>query len=141
MIIQHAEVVPDGTLLWMAHHTPNPPPASSGGPIWNNKWGKEAVHFFHSGSQAAGNKEVWIEYHAHFGEVLDEFLAKNMFIGEDQCVLQGTCQKYPDLCAYIQAKDVQDDYYFGLRHVLHHGRNMTTKPWQMPGAKNNQKNH
>jgi hypothetical protein len=140
MIVQHPEIVPDGTLLWMAHHAPNPPER---GPIWNNKWGKEAVHFFHSGSQAAGNKEVWIEYHVRFASVLDQFLENNLFIGEDQCVLQGTCQKYPDLCAYIAATDVADDYYFGLRYALHHGStssNMTTKPWQMPGAKKTQTN-
>jgi hypothetical protein len=129
MIIQHPEIVPDGTLLWMAHKPPNPPKS---GPIWNDKW-SEDVHYFHSGSQGAGAKEVWLEYHDHFAEVMDQFLEKDMFIGEDQCVLQGTCQKYPDLCAYIQAKDVMDDPYLGLRYALHHGSK--TKPWQMPGAK------
>jgi hypothetical protein len=129
MIIQHPEVVPNGTLLWMAHHPPNPPPS---GPIWNDKW-REKVHYFHSGSQAAGHKDVWLEYHARFAEVMDQFVERNMFIGEDQCVLQGTCQKYPDLCAYIPATDVKDNHYFGLRYALYHG--IKTKPWQMPGAK------
>jgi hypothetical protein len=130
MIIQHPEVVPNGTLLWMAHHPPNPPKS---GPIWNDKW-NEKVHYFHSGSHGAGMKEVWIKYHGHFAEVLDQFIERDMFIGEDQCVMQGTCQKYPDLCAYTPAEDVSDHRYFGLRYVLYNGHQTT--PWRMPGARN-----
>jgi hypothetical protein len=48
--------------------------------------------------------------------------------------LARTCQKYPDLCAYIPATDVKDSHYRGLWYALvHHG--IKTKPWQMPGAK------
>ena len=129
LIIQHPEVVPSGTLLWMAHHDTIPPPT---GPIWNDKF-KEKQYYFHSGSQGAGDKDVWVEYHGHFAEVLDQFLERDMFIGEDQCVLQGTCQKHPDLCAYLSYKDVGDNHYFGLRFALHHGSNKKT--WQMPGAR------
>jgi hypothetical protein len=131
MIIQHPEIVPNGTILWMAHEPPNPPKS---GPIWNDKW-NEAEHYFHSGSNGAGAKEVWIEYHNRFAEVMDQFIERDMFIGEDQCLLQGTCQKYPDLCAYLQAKDVSNDRkYFALRYALHYGHQ--SRPWQMPGAKN-----
>jgi hypothetical protein len=100
MIIQHPEVVPNGTLLWMAHHPPNPPKT---GPIWNNK-SKEKVLYIHSGSQAAGVKEVWLEYHVRFAEVMDQFLKKSMFIGEDQCILQGRVKNIPTCAPTFQPR-------------------------------------
>lgn len=126
-IMQRTELIPPKTLLWMAHHPPNAPP----NPIWNDKR-REGQYYFHSGSQSAGDKEAWIEYHQRFAETMDMFLDKNIFIGEDQCVLQGTCQRFPDLCAYVRKGDVKDNHYFGLRYLLVNGG--TYNFWRMPGA-------
>mmetsp|Transcript_17255 Transcript_17255/g.32725 ORF Transcript_17255/g.32725 Transcript_17255/m.32725 type:complete len:440 (-) Transcript_17255:2765-4084(-) len=128
-ILQHVDVIPPKTLLWMAHHPPNAPP----NPIWNDKR-SEGQYYFHSGSQGAGSKDAWLEYHQKFAETMDMFLAKDMFIGEDQCVLQGTCQRFPDLCAYVPANQVNDNHYFGLRYVLVRGGSYNF--WRMPGAAN-----
>jgi len=128
-IVQHVEVIPPKTLLWMAHHPPKAPPD----PIWNDKK-REGQYYFHSGSQGAGPKDVWLQYHQKFAETMDLFLAKDMFIGEDQCVLQGTCQRFPDLCAYVPYNQVNDNHYFGLRYVLVHGGSYNF--WRMPGAIN-----
>jgi hypothetical protein len=110
-IVQHTEIILPGTLLWMAHHPPNPPPT---GPLWNDKR-NQFQYYFHSGSQAAGSKEAWIQFHNRFTETIDLFLEKDMFIGEDQCVLQATCQRVPSLCAYINYEQVADNRYWGLR--------------------------
>lgn len=120
------KIVPDhDTVLWMAHHKPNAPPHY----LWNDKF-TQKQHYYHSGSQGAGYKEAWQQYHAKFAEVIDEFVAAGMFIGEDQCVLQATCQKYPHLCAYVPFDQVKDNHYFGLRHVLHYGGNYNL--WRPP---------
>ena len=117
---QHAEIFPDGdTVIWMAHRKPNPPPD----PYWNRKLLKnEKRHFYHSGSQGIANSvRAWIEYHTHFVSTLDEYATNDLFIGEDQCVLQTTCLLYPKSCAYIPCNQVDDNRYFGLRHVVRYG--------------------
>ena len=126
-IIQHPEIVPRESIAWMAHRAPNAPPT----PLWNDKF-KEKQHYFHSGSQAAGYVEAWKRYHLEFCRMMDAFVAKDMFIGEDQCVLQGTCQQNPDLCVYIKSTEVKDNNYFGLRYALMNGG--TYNLWRMPGA-------
>ena len=130
-IMQHPEMIPNhNTILWMAHHPPNAPP----NPIWNDKR-RQKQYYFHSGSQGAGHKDAWLQYHQKFAETMDMFLEKDMFIGEDQCVLQGTCQRFPDLCAYVDQKQVQDNHYFGLRYVLVYGKEKRGyKYWRFPGA-------
>ena len=125
--MQHTEIIPDNSLLFMAHHPPNPPPD----PIWNDKQ-HQPEYYFHSGSQGAGHKDAWLKYHQKFIETMELFLERDMFIGEDQCLLQATCQRYPDWCAYLPHEQVRDNRYFGLRYALVNGGNYTV--WRMPGA-------
>jgi hypothetical protein len=107
------------TILWMAHHTPNPP----SDPFWNSKLVKaEKHHYYHSGSQAAAaTVKAWTQFHRRFVMTLDAYAERNLFVGEDQCVLQTTCLLYPDSCAYVPFNQVPDNHYFGLRYILHHG--------------------
>jgi hypothetical protein len=115
VIVKYPEVVPEGTILWMAHRPPNPPPTK----IWDDKL--DGDHFYHSGSQGAGAAKSWLEFHDHFASTMDAFIAENLFIGEDQCVLQSTCLLFPRSCSYVRAYQVRDNGYFGLRYVLHNG--------------------
>jgi Bacterial protein of unknown function (HtrL_YibB) len=117
LIVRHPEVVPKGTILWMAHRPPNPPPVK----LWNTKNVRQ--HFFHSGSQGAGRGEDWVKFHAAFSSTLDAFIAQGDFVGEDQLVLQATCLLHPQLCAYLPFNQVRDSAYFGVRYALHHGPN------------------
>jgi hypothetical protein len=115
LIVKYPEIVPPGTILWMAHRPPNPPPTK----IWNDK--RQRAHFYHSGSHGAGTAQSWLEFHASFASTLDAFIADALFVGEDQVVLQSTCLLFPRKCAYVRARQVNDNRYFGLRHVLHNG--------------------
>jgi hypothetical protein len=131
-LIQHANIVPANTVMWMAHHAPNPPANR----LWNDKF-REKEHFYHSGSQGAGTAEAWRRYHQVFAETMDGFASSGLFIGEDQCILQSACLGSYDLapisnnssavstavCTYAPFDQVPDNHYFGLRHVLHHGGN------------------
>eukprot|EP00536_Pseudo-nitzschia_multiseries_P005719 jgi/Psemu1/191246/e_gw1.111.90.1 len=128
-LIQHRETVPDHEILQMAHHVPNPPKEI----LFNDKY-KQKEHFYHSGSQLVGFKDTWVTFHKYFLETIDRFLEKNMIIVEDQAVLQSTCLSYPEICAYVPYGRVNDNHYFGLRHVLHHGDKLDY--WRYnPGAK------
>jgi len=115
-MIMHREQVPPHEMLQMAHHRPNPPKEE----LFNNKY-KHKKHFYHSGSQFAGYKKTWIKFHEYFLDTIDRFLQKNMIIVEDQAVLQSTCLSHPDICAYAPFNQVNDNHYFGLRHILHFG--------------------
>jgi Bacterial protein of unknown function (HtrL_YibB) len=127
-IMQHPEIIPRQSVLWMAHRDPNAPPT----PYWNDKF-KDKQFYFHSGSSGVAYTDTWLEYHEQFSKILDAFVERNLFVGEDQCVLQATCQANPDLCAYVLHKDVKsDNNYFGLRSALHHGGEYAY--WRMPGA-------
>lgn len=127
-ILQHTEVIPPGTVLWMAHRRPNPPPTH----LWNNKM-KQKQFYFQSGSQGAGDVTAWTEFHSQFARTAQQFLDHNfMFIGEDQCVIQSTCQQHPHLCAYLLRSEVKDNNYFGLRYALVNGGKFTR--WRFPAV-------
>ena len=115
-MIMHREKVPPHEMLQMAHHKPNPPKEE----LFNNKY-KHKSNFYHSGSQFAGYIDTWKKFHEYFLDTIDRFLEKNMIIVEDQAVLQSTCLSHPEICAYAPFSEVQDNHYFGLRHILHFG--------------------
>lgn len=133
-VIQHPEVVPSRTLLWMAHRTPFPSPKRV---IWADKR-RMRKHFYHSGSQAAGDSQVWLHFHQKFAETLERFLHSRLFIGDDQCILQATCSLYSRLCAYVLHDQVRDNHYFGLRYAMRHGGNYTL--WRPPPHRNGAEN-
>lgn len=126
-LMRHPALVPRHSILFMAHHTPNPPPTK----LWNDKI-KQKQHFYQSGSQAIGYADTWRDFHAAFLTTIQQFVLQEMFLGEDQAVLQSTCLLHPNLCAYIPFTQVPDNHYFGLRYVLRHGGKYTY--WRPPGA-------
>lgn len=121
------------TVVWMAHHTPNPPQD----PFWNQKLKQsEKHHFYHSGSHGiASTVEAWVNYYIHFVDIFDQYASRGLFAGEDQCVLQTTCLMYPETCAYLPFNKVKDNHYFGLRHALHFGnQNAMFDLWHPPAV-------
>jgi hypothetical protein len=119
-VVRHSELVPEGTVLFMAHHKTEPPPAL----LYNKKLdqnGHYATHFYHSGSQGAGSLKGWQNFHQSFAMTLDAFIQHKLFVGEDQMVMQSTCMMEPHLCSYAPYEQVRDDHYYGIRHVMHHG--------------------
>jgi hypothetical protein len=125
VMVVHPESVPRRQILQMATRKINPPTHS----LYNDKINHPS-HFYHSGSQFAGYKNTILTFHEYFLETIDKFLANNMTIVEDQVVLQSTCLQHPTICAYVQRKHVNDNAYFGLRYILHHGGNIT-KYWTL----------
>jgi hypothetical protein len=135
-IVQHPELVPEGTILWMAHHPIVPSPSL----LWNQKLNPaQQQYFYHSGSQGAGSLQAWRGYHTVFAETVDAFIEHNnmMFVGEDQVVLQSACRRAPHLCAYAPMNQVYDHRYFGLRRVLHYGGSSHYQFWRPPQVVSN----
>jgi hypothetical protein len=126
-IVRHTELVPRHSILQMAHHKPNPPSDV----LWNDKLG-DRQNFYHSGSQAIGYNDTWREFHSEFTKTLQDYTSHQKFVGEDQIIMQSTCIRNPNLCAYIPYDQVNDNHYFGLRYALHFGGNYTL--WRPPGA-------
>jgi hypothetical protein len=115
MIIQ-IPLIPKDRILQMAHHEPRPPPYI----WWNDKYTQKPL-FYHSGSQMIGYQDTWKRFHKEFLKTVQGFVQREMFLGEDQTVLQSTCLRVTSLCAYVPFSQVSDNHYFGLRYVLHYG--------------------
>jgi Bacterial protein of unknown function (HtrL_YibB) len=115
MIVQ-IPLIPEDRILQMAHHEPRPPPYI----WWNDKYTQKPL-FYHSGSQMIGYKDTWIRFHGEYLKTVEGFVQRDMFLGEDQTVLQSTCLRVISLCAYVPFSQVSDNHYFGLRYVLHFG--------------------
>ncbi|KAL7545583.1 hypothetical protein ACHAWF_008932, partial [Thalassiosira exigua] len=115
-LIQHRNVLPKEAALFAAFTTPDPPKDTT---FWNDK---RQGHFYHVGGWIAGYSHALLKFHQRFEEVMDQFVEGNLFVGEDQAVLQSTCLQHTTLCEYIQAKDIPEgDPYFAFRYVLHNG--------------------
>ena len=115
MILQK-HLIPKDRIFQMAHHEPQAPPYI----WWNDKYTQKTL-FYHSGSQMIGYKDTWLTFHDEFMTTVQGFIDRDMFIGEDQTVLQSTCLRVTSLCAYVPMTQVSDNHYFGLRFVLHYG--------------------
>jgi Bacterial protein of unknown function (HtrL_YibB) len=124
-MVQHLDQIPRNAMIFMAHQRPLAPPTR----IFNNKY-TQKQHFYTSGSMMAGYGDTFLKFHHYFLETMQEFLDRDMFIGEDQLVLQSTCLTHPDMCVYVPHDQVMDNHYFGLRYILHHGGNYTY--WHPP---------
>eukprot|EP00928_Gymnodinium_smaydae_P022535 TRINITY_DN18894_c1_g3_i1.p1 TRINITY_DN18894_c1_g3~~TRINITY_DN18894_c1_g3_i1.p1 ORF type:complete len:373 (-),score=27.26 TRINITY_DN18894_c1_g3_i1:287-1405(-) len=136
LVIRHPAVVPQGTIMWMAHRQPNPPPS---GPIFADKLGQKQ-YFYHSGSMAAGTVTSWKHFCTQFAKTVDDFLDAGVTIVDDQCVLQAACLQAPRLCTYVPFNQVGDNKYFGVRYVLRYGPHSAKKTangeynfWRPPG--------
>jgi hypothetical protein len=147
-LLRHPEAVPPNRLLWMAHHEPNRPKLAPwqhaaardedekkiDEVLWNAKL-DERPSFFHSGSQGAGTAQAWQRFHSRFIQVLDRNIkGGGLFIGEDQVLLQQTCLAFTELCAYVRASQVNDNFYFGLRSVIYSGWGNHSTFWYPPAA-------
>jgi hypothetical protein len=116
-LVQHPELIPRHAILQMAHAHPITPQRAL---FYDRK-----NRAYHSGSHAAGYADTWVTFYQHFMETIEGFVDRDLFLGDDQPVLQSTCRQHPTLCAYVNCSEVPDNNYFGLRHVLHYGGNYT----------------
>lgn len=127
-IVQKPNVVPYQSLLWVANTIPNPPanPISDFGLNDNNNDDDDTndYHLYHVGNMGAGKIDAWQAFHDEFASTLDKFVQAEQFVGNDDRILQSTCQIHPKLCNYVLAKDVSEDdpaVRACLRTVLHKG--------------------
>lgn len=114
-IMDHPEVIPKDRMLFMAHHDPYPPPS-----LWL-KGGSEQYHY-HSNAFVAGNKLTIPKLHDAFGKVIQGYLDRGLFIGNDSIIAQSTCLLNPELCAYVRPSQIKNDSpFYALRLVLKEG--------------------
>ena len=121
-MVMHPERIPRGEVVQMAFRKPIPPNTS----LFDDKFNHRSS-FYHSGTHFAGYKDTIQSFHERFVETIDAFVANDMFLGDDQTVLQSTCLRYQYLCAYVHRSSVNDNSYFGLRYFLHHTNNSSSK--------------
>ena len=115
-IMSHLEIVPNESILIGAHS--NPPP----GKDWFTLAMGDEKDFFTSGSMFVGTKKTIELFHKRFLETLQGYLARGLFVGENQIILERTCMQNYGLCQYVNAMKVRgESAYFALRFVLRFG--------------------
>jgi hypothetical protein len=111
--LQHPEVIPRTALMLMASEVPR---------LSNSPWIQKGEHqMYVAGAQMAGTVSSWSAFHSAFTKTVQEYLKRNLFVGEDQSVIQSTCIQHPSLCAFVTPDLVRGDVWFGLQDVLYRG--------------------
>jgi hypothetical protein len=113
-VVRYPDLVPRHSMLQMAHK-----PVQVFMDIWLRH--KKKGFFYHSGSQAVGYQDTWRKYHQELQITLHHFANRGYFVGEDQLLMQHTCVRCSPLCLYVDKREVFEDSYFGLKHLLHFG--------------------
>lgn len=115
LLVIHPEMIPKKSLLISSTTQPAKPVS---------RWVIKAIHdpinqFFVSGSMLAGRTRTWKTFIDAFTSVLQDYVRMNLFIGEDQVIIQTVCMQHSSLCAFVALGQANGDRYFGLQDVLH----------------------
>ncbi|KAK3242565.1 hypothetical protein CYMTET_47724 [Cymbomonas tetramitiformis] len=114
VLIRHPEIVPSSRMLIMAMSYPEQPTDTS--------WIIKAQHGTHvAGAVMAGRVVAWRTFHARFQQVVRGYAARELFVGEDQAVIQTVCTRHLSLCTFVLPHAVSGDKWFGLHWALYHG--------------------
>lgn len=112
-LILHEELIPETAMLIMATHAPTNN---------DNKFilkSRDVVWV--AGAHMAGRSIVWKKFHAAFSLIMQGYITNNLFVGEDQAVIQSTCQNHPSLCNVVTPELVKGNKWFGLSYFLNVG--------------------
>eukprot|EP00284_Hemiselmis_tepida_P017536 CAMPEP_0174923918 /NCGR_PEP_ID=MMETSP1355-20121228/6900_1 /TAXON_ID=464990 /ORGANISM="Hemiselmis tepida, Strain CCMP443" /LENGTH=3102 /DNA_ID=CAMNT_0016169659 /DNA_START=138 /DNA_END=9443 /DNA_ORIENTATION=+ len=105
------EIIPQSSMLMMQ---------SNGTRAVEEEWVVKEIHGVTiAGSQFAGYRETWERYHRAFKATLRGYVAHDLFVGEDQAVMETTCMHHPGLCVVVPKDMVRGDLWFGLKDALH----------------------
>ena len=76
--------------------------------------------WFMSGSQLVGRTTTWTRFAPIFKTTMREYERENIFVGDDQPVLQTACYR-GNICEFVHPEQVSGITYFGLQQILHFG--------------------
>ena len=111
-MVNHPEIVPRTAILIM----------SSRIPVMTKRWpvkGKDPVWV--AGAHMAGRIDTWLQFHDAFCRTTIGYIERKLFVGEDQAIIQATCQQHASLCAVIRPDMVKGNVWFGLQYAFHFG--------------------
>lgn len=112
LLVAHPEIVPASAMLIMSSRTPTITTP------WPVK-GKDSVWV--AGAHMAGRIDAWTQFHRAFKATILGYVDRGLFVGEDQAVIQSTCQQHTSLCAVVTPDMVKGNVWFGLQDALHRG--------------------
>jgi hypothetical protein len=67
-----------------------------------------------------GGKEILLEWHTKYYEMLENFIVSGRFIGKDQSIMNSVYLLNKDKCELVQWKQPCHDIWFYLQDYLHH---------------------
>eukprot|EP00854_Cymbomonas_tetramitiformis_P000274 gene274-507_t len=114
VLVRRDEIIPSSRLLLMASTFPYEPVDTS--------WIVKSTHgTYVAGAVMAGAIKTWQKFHAHFKTVVRGYKQRELFVGEDQAVIQTVCTRYLSMCKFVLPDLVSGDKWYGLQWALHHG--------------------
>ena len=125
LLIQHPEVIPDSAMLLMSIM----PTLATQKSLWITK--TTTLPYSHTGgmivagAQFAGHSKTIHTFHQAMLAAMDGYAERDMFLGDDQIVIQTLCLQNPSLCAFVPSDLVSGDIWFGLQHVFFQGTDTT----------------
>ena len=126
-LIRHPNVIPRDAILVMSWRPPKP----------SASWHVTKQEFWVVGGELAGRIGAWKRFHEAFTDTVKEYTREGFFIGEDQTIIQSTCQRKKNLCAVVTPNLVKGSAWFGLWDILHCRRYLSDQgplllSWQPP---------
>lgn len=97
----------------------------------SNGWITSHDHVYQIGGFQVGYAHTFQKFHAAFLETFDAFVKRGYFVGEDQYILQTTCNLHYNLCTYITPDQTpQVENWWVMKQVMINGG--TYKYWVPP---------
>jgi hypothetical protein len=121
---RHTHLVPQHSML-LATCKNNPEELAQKAIRKSNGWITDASSFYQVGGFQVGYVDTFQKFHAAFMETVEAFVKKGFNLGDDQKILQTTCNLNYDLCKYItpnQTPEAAGNWFF-MQQVLSNGGN------------------
>ena len=116
-LIRNTNIISTDKMLLMAARPPHNI-HTSGGIVLKYDGVFENSDWYTAGALLAGYKDTVLAMERQFLLTLQTYREKDLFIGDDQPLLQFTCVRN-NLCEFVTPYHIQRDKWFGLQYALH----------------------
>ena len=121
-LVCHPEIIPPHSILVQTWQSPN----FLGDPlIIKNQRTINDKSFFVAGALMAGKLKTWIRFNKAYDSTVQKYFNDDIFVGEDQAVIQSTCYRFVKICAFVAHDQTVQNIWFSLQYILHTKGNST----------------
>jgi hypothetical protein len=117
----HTEIIPRNSMLVTSFKEEAKSTAEKNAKD-SNGWITSNAQLYQIGGFQVGYADTFQTFHAAFMETFEAYVSHGLFVGEDQFILQTTCNLHYRLCSYITPDQTpQVDHWWVMKQALHVG--------------------